>query len=200
MNYDHQSKPGFAKWICKCDCGAIKSIRLAHLRSSRSRSCGCLNKEIARKRMTTHGCKQLPEYGIWCSMKSRCTNPNDQSFDSWGGRGITIFSLWTTDFEAFFKYIGSRPSPKHSLDRINNNGNYEPGNVRWATKQQQANNTRCQEKLFTITSPACTTSVVRGFDGLDEWCRKNHHSTWTLYHSQKRGVIKRGSLRGWQCS
>ncbi len=88
-----------------------------------------------------HGLVKTPEYAIWGSMKGRCLNPQDSNYPSWGGRGIKVHPEWVTDFTAFLRYIGPRPTPQHSLDRYpDKNGNYEPGNVRWATKQEQTDN------------------------------------------------------------
>jgi len=89
------------------------------------------------------------EYAAWSRMKSRCNNPSFIEFDKYGGRGITVCEKWSKSFEAFITDVGPRPSPQHSLDRINNNGNYEPGNVRWATRIQQMNNTS-RTRLLTL--------------------------------------------------
>lgn len=86
------------------------------------------------------------EYAAWTSMKSRCLNKNHHSYKNYGGRGITIFNLWTDNFPAFLAHIGRKPAANYSLDRINNDGNYEPGNIRWATFEQQAANTRRVKK------------------------------------------------------
>lgn len=92
---------------------------------------------------TTHGMSKSPEYVIWRAMKQRCYLKTHESYPRYGGRGIKVYELWRTSFEAFYAHIGPRPSAKHSLDRFpNNNGNYEPGNVRWATKDQQGSNMR----------------------------------------------------------
>lgn len=85
---------------------------------------------------------QSPEYIAWCRMKSRCGNPLAPDYPRYGGRGIRVCPQWEASFEAFFSYIGPKPTPDHSVDRINNNGNYEPGNVRWATRKEQARNKR----------------------------------------------------------
>jgi hypothetical protein len=90
-----------------------------------------------------HGLIHTPEYRAWGAMKTRCLNPNYPDYPNWGGRGITVYEPWITDFMAFYQYMGQRPSPTHSIDRYPNpNGNYEPGNVRWATKQEQSENRR----------------------------------------------------------
>jgi len=95
-----------------------------------------------RKTNFKHGLIHLPEYRIWSAMKDRCLNPKSSNYPRWGGRGITIYEPWIHDFTAFFEYVGLRPSPKHSIDRIDNDGPYAPGNIRWATRSQQQKNKR----------------------------------------------------------
>lgn len=89
-----------------------------------------------------HGLSKTPEYKAWAGMKSRCLNPNATGYENYGGRGITIHEKWINNFPEFLKYVGQKPSSFHVIDRINNNGNYEPGNIRWATKNQSLGNTR----------------------------------------------------------
>jgi len=130
-------------WKCQCDCGNISDIFGPDLKRGRTTQC----KECAcRKKATTHGFatkgKITPEYRCWAALKSRCLNPNDKRFKDWGGRGIKVCNEWVQSFEVFLAYVGKKPSPRHSIDRINNEGNYEPGNIRWATPKQQANNKR----------------------------------------------------------
>ena len=93
-----------------------------------------------------HNASNTPEYRTWAGMKNRCLNPNNPRYKSYGGRGISVCSEWIESFSAFLSHVGLKPSPLHSIDRINNDGNYEPGNVRWATAKEQARNTRVYGK------------------------------------------------------
>lgn len=131
-------------WQCRCDCGVEKVIRGYHLRNGHSRSCGCLQKEITRRRATHGHCKnrtETAEYRAWCSMRDRCYRPTQSSFKNYGARGIKVCDRWSS-YEHFFADMGSKPSPKYSLDRINNDGDYEPSNCRWATRSVQSANQR----------------------------------------------------------
>lgn len=130
---------------CRCDCGEVGVYRLYSLRNGNTRSCGCLAKETG---FLTHGGSRLPEYGIWCGMRRRCSNPNDAAWRYYGGRGIKVCARWDESFSAFLEDMGRRPSPKHSIDRYpDNNGDYEPGNCRWATSKEQCRNTRANYLL-----------------------------------------------------
>jgi len=93
-----------------------------------------------RDTMTKHGMTESPEYRIWCGMKDRCGNPQYPKYHRYGGRGIRVCDRWQNSFENFYVDMGQRPSVKFSIDRINNDGNYEPGNCRWATAKEQARN------------------------------------------------------------
>ena len=134
--------PKRALWKCKCDCGSICEVIATHLRNGNTKSCGCLRNEVAGGRTRTHGLSKTREYETWCHMIQRCEDPRQPGYKHWGGRGITICDRWRNDFEAFLADMGHRPSAKHSLDRINNDGNYEPSNCRWATRHEQARNQR----------------------------------------------------------
>lgn len=130
------------KWLCRCDCGNETLATRAYLIGGRKRSCGCKKMEMIAAAKTTHGMCRTSEYKIWKGMIKRCENPNHKDFQEYAGRGITVSPAWRNDFSAFFQCIGPRPSAEHSLDRIDNDRGYEPGNVRWATAKEQSNNRR----------------------------------------------------------
>lgn len=135
-----------AMWKCRCRCGKVVTASGAHLREGSIRSCGCLVVDVMTRRSTKHGefkdGKWSPEYRSWCGLKKRCLNKFDKEYPRYGGRGIRVFRGWIKSFKAFLRHVGRRPSPLHSLDRIDNSVGYIPGNLRWATRSQQQRNTR----------------------------------------------------------
>lgn len=124
----------------KCECGIILEVAHSNLVLGKSKSCGCLSREMTGKRATTHGMSKSPEYMTWNRMWSRCTNPVVERYPLYGGRGITVCKEWEK-FEAFYADMGPKPSDKHSLGRIDNNGNYCKENCRWETAEEQHSNT-----------------------------------------------------------
>lgn len=136
------------RWDCLCDCGGTACVTTRNLKKDRTKSCGCLQKEVVGSLRRTHGLTHSPEYTVWQLMKDRCSNPKNKDFHSYGGRGISVCDRWVNSFENFLCDMGQKPSCQHSIDRINNNGNYEPNNCRWATPVQQAKNQRTNVIVF----------------------------------------------------
>lgn len=132
-------------WLCQCVCGNQRIVRSSSLKSGMTTSCVCYRKELLTKRNLKHSHSHrgrlTPEYRSWIAAKDRCFNPKRRRFKDYGGRGITMCQKWRDSFEAFLAHIGPR-SPGLTLDRVDNNKNYEPGSVRWATPKEQRNNRR----------------------------------------------------------
>jgi len=135
-NWTVESYAGDYKWLSRCGCGVVKTVRSDKLRNGTSTSCGCL-----RKNRLTHGLSGTPEHMAWRSMRYRCENPNNESYKDYGERGITVCERWSS-FDNFFEDMGPRPSSKHSIEREDVNGNYDPDNCVWATITEQNRNTR----------------------------------------------------------
>lgn len=169
-------------WLCRCECGTEAVVRSADLRRGHSLSCGCLKRDATVANFTTHGQAKAsgwsPEYRAWCNMLSRCYNQNGTRWGRYGGRGITVCARWRESFEAFYADMGPRPSKEHSLDRIENDGNYEPGNVRWATRTQQMTN-MSRNRLITIGSRTLC---------LADWAKERGVSIATVKTRMRRGM------------
>lgn len=151
-------------WNCRCDCGKTSSIDSNNLRTGLTVSCGCYQSELTTVRSTRHGLMTTghrKEYSAWLDAKRRCFEPSHRQFKHYGGRGITMCREWAESVEQFFKDMGPCPTGL-TLDRINNDGNYEPGNCRWTTRQIQIRN---QRRSVKITHNGETLS-------LDEWAAK----------------------------
>lgn len=140
---------GKVYWLCKCECKNTCSIITANLKNGHTKSCGCLHYETNCSNALTHGDSTLKEYAVWKAMRQRCNNPNSRPYEDYGGRGIKVCDRWNKSFTNFFNDMGPCP-PNKSIDRKDNDGNYEPNNCRWATRKEQLNNTRRNKILSDI--------------------------------------------------
>jgi hypothetical protein len=134
------------RWACRCACGAEVDVRSDQLRGGITKSCGCLSRDTAIATHTKHGhaagAKLSREYTAWVNMRKRCSDQSSRHWKNYGGRGIRVCGAWESSFEAFLAAVGKSPGKGYELDRINNDGNYEPGNVRWATRAENIANRR----------------------------------------------------------
>ena len=166
-----ESKTRRIKWNCICECGNTSIVSGENLMSGHTKSCGCLLSE----RRTSHGKSKTRLYNIWRKMKSRCTNKNETHYNDYGGRGIEVCPRWFSSFDNFYNDMIEGYDDSLCIDRINNDGNYEPGNCRWVTRKVNSRNTRAS----------------RFIDGhnLAEYCEK--------YNIPKNRVISRITKNGW---
>lgn len=175
------TKQGSAQWKCQCDCGKIIKVRASALKAGKSKSCGCLSKDKSKKIHSTHGLSKHPLYKTWQAIKDRCYNEKNQFYKKYGEKGIRMSNEWKESFENFYKDMGDKPSSRHSIDRIDNNGNYCKENCRWASiKEQNLNKTNTMKLLFN-----------REIKTLYEWAKFIGIKPYTLYkriYNQKWSV------------
>lgn len=143
-------------WKCLCVCGKECYKLRTHLIRQKRISCGCLTFKFRADMNKTHGMHKTSEYNSWSNMRQRCQNPNNHVYHHYGGRGIKVCERWE-DFGNFIADMGRKPTPKHSIDRIDVNGNYEPSNCRWATQKEQ-NNNRSNNRYITYKNKTNTLS------------------------------------------
>lgn len=176
------SAVGKTRWNCVCKCGNKPIVNGYALTSGTTKSCGCFQRDVLREIRTKHGGasgrRRSKEYRAWIQMRRRCFDERAASFGRYGAVGISVVPEWVDDFEAFLNHIGPSPSEKHSVDRIDNNRGYEPGNVRWATAKQQ-----CRNKRKNIYTQFNGTRML-----LVEACEATGIVYYVAYQRTKRGL------------
>lgn len=163
------SYAGGGTWNCLCKCGRKTLNRTGSLTSGNSKSCGCLIKDVLRLRNQRHGFTKVPEFSVWRAMITRCTKPYAANYKYYGGRGIRVCDRWLGSFQLFLSDMGSRPSPSFTLERINNDGNYEPSNCCWATRAAQYKNRR-GARLIDFDGLSLTATEWGKRMGISEAC------------------------------
>ena len=161
-------------WTCRCACGAVHDVNGCHLRDGRSKQCKSC---VRRTHGATRGRRPTTEYVVWSSMIARCHNPENRRYADYGGRGITVCARWRDSFDAFLADMGPRPSPDHSIDRVENGKGYEPSNCRWATSTQQNRNRRDTRTITAFGQSRCAA----------EWSEATGIKTSTIKARIKRG-------------
>lgn len=218
-----KASSGDLKWLFSCRCGIEFEANGYYARSGKISSCPTCAAERSRIASVKHGLSRSPEFEIWTGIQTRCLNQNATAFKNYGGRGISICQRWIDSFENFLHDMGPRPSQHHSIERDNNDGNYEPGNCRWATAEEQANNKRNNVKVtidgvtknisawarqFGVQIPTACLRHKQGYRGMDLFTSKVNHishegitdtlSGWSARTGIKKSTIAmRISKYGW---
>jgi hypothetical protein len=164
-----------AKPLCRCSCGTEKYVIRKNLRSGISTSCGCVRKQKLIERNTKHGKRFTRTWRIWRAMKSRCYNSNVPQYHNYGGRGIIVCESWYNNFENFLKDMGESPEGS-SIDRIDNDGNYEPSNCKWSTAKEQSQNKGNNHKI----NGRCISDISRSLGGRHNLVAKRLKRGWSV--------------------
>lgn len=179
------NKHGQRIFLCRCDCGKEIETKSYYLRQGDTKSCGCLHRECVIRQETTHGRTRTPEWNSWVKIKQRCTDPNDKNYKSYGGNGRTMAPEWIESFELFLTEIGPKPiGLGYSVDRIDNTKGYVPGNIRWATWKEQANNR--------------SSTVLYSYNGIDlcisDWAKEIGVKRETISDLLKKAGLSVGEI------
>jgi len=170
------------KHECLCDCGKTTMVILSALRSGNTKSCGCYRVDDVKNRFTKHSAKAerkaSPEYTSWQLMKDRCLNPNNNTFEYYGGGGVTVCDRWRDSFENFIEDMGEKPTPSHTIDRKNGSKTYSPNTCRWATKREQSRN-RKDSIMFTLGD------------------KTKHLADWSEQFGIPYRIVRKRVWRGW---
>jgi len=165
-------------WCLQCDCGNTTVAVASQVKSAKTKSCGCLKVQRRAQGNPKHGGRYHPLYATWCNMKARCDNSNSTSYKNYGARGVKYCEEWA-DFSKFLADVGEKPFPEASLDRVDNNGHYEPGNVRWADRSTQRRNSR--GTLIPVEINGKTKL-------LNEWCLEYNITAAAVYRRVGKGM------------
>jgi hypothetical protein len=179
--------------LFRCDCGVEKIVLVANARRGKSRSCGCLARETASANNGTHRMSGTPEHKAWKLLRERCHRVKSPKAHRYSQRGIRVCERWDS-FENFYTDMGPRPSLRHSADRINNDGDYEPGNCRWATPQQQGWNTSVNVLHTYKGHTACVAEFSNLYGMRYETLRRRLRRGWDITRA-----IEAPMTRGYQC-
>lgn len=178
------------QWLCQCDCGHKTVARANNLQSGHTSSCGCYGAGLRR----THGRSDTPEYATWRQMLDRCENPKNKRYKDYGGRGIMVCERWHEP-QNFLDDMGKRPSRKHSLDRVDNDGNYEPANCRWSTAVEQHNNCR-SNRVLVWDGRSMTTAQWAVALGINASILRNRlYRKWSVERTLSQPVRVDGAVR-----
>lgn len=158
------SRKSPSKVICQCDCGNTTMQFKNNVTSGKVKSCSCHKNRLAKENHLKHGMHGTKIYAVWASMIQRCCNPKNKSFHNYGGRSIQVCIAWQSSFEQFYKDVGNRPTPAHTLDRIDNSSNYEPDNIKWSLVDEQANNKRTNHLIEYNDEKLTMSQAARKFN------------------------------------
>ena len=172
----HRSHP---KWNCLCACGTQRVVDAEALAQGKSKSCGCGPKRTTK----THGMSRDPIIGVWRNIVSRCTKPEHRSYKNYGGRGVTVCEHWLS-FDNFLADVGPHPGKGLTIERVDNNGNYEPGNVAWATRKVQARNKRSTVQVEIDDRKQC----------LQDWATEIGVTPHHLYRRMQKGMTPQQAI------
>lgn len=181
IKFSHRIK-NHSYWIFRCDCGREIVIEKSRVVGGRNKSCGCKKNELCKLAKLTHGDSRFSEYRnlffVWCGIKQRCFYKNHICYKNYGGRGITMCDEWLNDYSIFKKWsLNNNYKYGLKIDRINNNGNYEPNNCRWVSNKENCRNTRKNKTIFYNNEHHC----------ISEWCEIYNISASLFYNRKKLG-------------
>ena len=191
IKYLGKNKNNKTKWLCLCECGNEKEILACHLKSGAIQSCGCYGKEQRIKSITKHNLRYTKIYNTWLNIKNRCYNKRNVQYNDYGGRGIKVCDEWLNDFMSFYNWsMGNGYKEDLTIDRINNDGDYEPSNCRWVTVKIQNRNKRNNHLITYNNKTLCLTewAEIIGVNepALRKWLKINGDDKIGIYINKKR--------------